>query len=63
MPFEPGKSGNPGGRPKRIEELRVRVYDVTPQLADRLMDIALNGEHRDSVAAIKLFWGYGLRTV
>lgn len=62
-PFQPGQSGNPGGRKRGIE----RVFqDAIAQLKsdsgaagfqvliDRLTEIALKGDHKDSIAAIKL---------
>jgi len=56
--FEKGKSGNPGGRPKRTAELAAKISEMDDALRVRLELIATQGEHRDSVAAIKLLWAY-----
>lgn len=56
--FKVGYSGNPGGRPKKLEELSEPIGKWTPEFLQRLYDIAMNGEHKDSTAAIKLMWGY-----
>lgn len=58
-PFKPGKSGNPGGKPKKLEELAAKCRAFDDQLIERLKGIALKGEDKDSVAAVKLLWSYG----
>jgi hypothetical protein len=56
--FPPGFSGNPGGRPKKLDELAIKISDMDEAHRLRLENIAANGEHRDSIAAIKLLWSY-----
>lgn len=67
--FEPGQSGNPGGRPKRkpITDLLAAELekaagksDVTTgqKLAKRLLGIAMQGKRSDSVAAMRLIMSY-----
>jgi len=57
-PFQPGQSGNPGGRTKKLEELTIRISAMRDKHLSRLEYIADQGEHRDSIAAIKLLWAY-----
>jgi hypothetical protein len=57
-PFQPGQSGNPGGKPKKLEELSAKIGEFDAELLERLLEIARHGEHKDSVSAIKLLWGY-----
>lgn len=56
--FKPGQSGNPGGRTKKLEALRINICKMEEAHLARLQDIAANGEHKDAIAAIKLMWGY-----
>lgn len=58
MPFEKGKSGNPGGRPKKLAALATSISAMDDTYRERLHHIATQGEHKDSVAAIKLLWSY-----
>lgn len=68
-PFEPGQSGNPGGRPKRkpitemltaeLETLAARSSQTKGQkIVARLVAIALQGKRSDSVAALRLILAY-----
>ena len=46
--FQPGKSGNPGGRPKTLQEVRdaFRLHTITAR--DTLVSILENEEKKDS---------------
>lgn len=56
--FVPGKSGNPGGRPKKLDELKLKIVEMTSKHLARLEGIAADGENKDSISAIKLMWSY-----
>jgi len=43
-PFKPGQSGNPGGRPKTIAEVRDLARVQTPAAIEALAQIATSGE-------------------
>lgn len=61
-PFTKGTSGNPGGRKRGVERLFQDAIGELEHgdkkgfaaLMKRLSDVAFEGAHRDSVAAIKL---------
>lgn len=57
-PFEPGKSGNPGGKPKKLEALAASIREFDDELRDKLLSIARDAEPKDATAAIKLLWSY-----
>jgi hypothetical protein len=57
-PFQPGQSGNPGGKPKKLAELAIKISAMDEAHRARLEEIAASGDHRDSIAAIKLLWSY-----
>ena len=47
MPFAPGVSGNPKGRPRnagQLGALRKRIEARTPEIIDRLVESALSGD-------------------
>jgi adenosine deaminase len=50
MAFEKGKSGNPGGRPKINEDVKVRARDLTPEALERL---AYWMRSEDAAASVK----------
>ncbi len=54
MPFEPGQSGNPSGRPIGIVDKRIKHRELflarAPELINKAIDMALAGD----VAAMKL---------
>lgn len=65
--FEPGQSGNPGGRPKRkpITDLLAAELEKVAgkstqgqKLVKRLLSIATQGKRSDSVAALRLIMAY-----
>ncbi|MDR3439869.1 DUF5681 domain-containing protein [Telmatospirillum sp.] len=41
-PFQPGQSGNPGGRPKVIAEIRKLAQEHAPEAIKTLVDICTN---------------------
>jgi Family of unknown function (DUF5681) len=61
--FKPGQSGNPGGRPKMIPELRALCRNHTAQVVERWVEILNDkkAQHRDVInAGDKLMlYGYG----
>ena len=44
MKFAPGQSGNPGGRPKGVVEVRELARQHSPQAIEMLAHIMVNGE-------------------
>ena len=42
MPFEKGKSGNPGGRPKVVGEVQALACEYTKAAVETLRDILLD---------------------
>ncbi len=61
MPFEKGKSGNPGGRPKEIAEVRELAKKHGPAAIKRLVKLMASENERTAVAACEavLNRGYG----
>ena len=59
--FEKGKSGNPGGRPKAITEIRELAREHGPWAITRLRELAEGGDGKVAVAAVRelLDRGYG----
>ena len=51
MPFQPGQSGNPGGRPKVIHEVRELAQRHCTAAIERLAQAMLNPDDRVAVAA------------
>lgn len=44
MPFKPGQSGNPGGRPKELAGIRELARANAPLAIQTLVDIAASGK-------------------
>ncbi len=61
MPFEKGKSGNPGGRPKEVAEVRELAKKHGPAAIERLVTLMSSENERTAVAACEaiLNRGYG----
>lgn len=57
-PFAKGQSGNPGGKPKKLEELAASIREFDDELRDRLLLIVRNDEAKEVIAAVKLLWSY-----
>jgi hypothetical protein len=51
MPFKPGQSGNPGGRPKENEEIKKLALKHCPKAIKRLADLMDDPNSRTAVAA------------
>jgi hypothetical protein len=59
MPFRPGVSGNPGGRPKALRDIRESAREYTDETIARLVVWARSDNARASVAACSLLLSYG----
>ena len=61
MPFEKGKSGNPGGRPREVAEVRELAKNHGPAAIQRLVTLMSSDNERTAVAACEaiLNRGYG----
>jgi len=61
MPFKKGQSGNPGGRPKEVAEVRKLAQEHGPAAIDRLAKLMKSDNERTAVAACEalLNRGYG----
>lgn len=69
--YEPGQSGNPGGRPVALKELKDRIQRRGEDLIDHLLSIAdgdnklasgwpvAHPSHRERILAIKELMAYG----
>jgi hypothetical protein len=58
--FKKGKSGNPGGRPKQPEDLRLSLRVLTPKAVETLGIILNDGEAKGSerIRAAELILAY-----
>jgi hypothetical protein len=57
-PWKPGESGNPGGRPKKLEALAASIREFDDELRDKLLTIVRTGSDKDARESIKLLWSY-----
>ena len=58
MPFRPGVSGNPGGRPKALRDIRERAREYSEETVARLVAWVRSDNPRASVAACSLLLSY-----
>ncbi len=61
MAFKKGQSGNPGGRPKEVAEVRKLAKEHGPAAIERLVELMSSENERTAVAACEaiLNRGYG----
>ena len=61
MPFKKGQSGNPGGRPKEVAEVRELAKEHGSAAIERLVELMASDNERTAVAACEaiLNRGYG----
>jgi hypothetical protein len=60
IPWQPGQSGNPGGRPKGSKEFRERCREFADEKGlPVLIDIAESAKHKDRLKAVELLLAYG----
>jgi hypothetical protein len=59
MPFEPGKSGNPSGRPKDNGHVRALAREYTEQAIQALVDALADSRTAVAAATALLDRGYG----
>jgi len=62
MPFVKGQSGNPGGRPKLLDEVVAQAREYTKENIKRIADIAASSESDKvrlaaSIALHEIAWG------
>lgn len=61
MPFEKGKSGNPGGRPKETKDVKELARQHTKEAIDRLAYWMREGDGKASISAAQALldraWG------
>lgn len=61
MAFQPGESGNPGGRPKRIPKWVARMRKLEERCNATLEEILgakSSASYRDRIEAMKVVYGY-----
>lgn len=57
-PFKKGESGNPGGAPKWLKEVREGLKSLHPAAKQRLTSIIADGSDKDATAAIRVVYEY-----
>lgn len=57
--FEPGQSGNPGGRPRGYSAFRESIRSLTPEALDALRESLANPRTRLSAALAIFDYGWG----
>ena len=50
-PFQPGKSGNPGGRPRAVHSIQELARKHAPEAIERLAQIVEKGDSHSAVVA------------
>ena len=59
MPFQPGQSGNPAGRPRGAAGLAAYIRSISrdgEEIADKLLEIVKTGSNRDATAAAQTLY-------
>lgn len=51
MAFQPGQSGNPGGRPKEDAEVKSLARTAGPEAIDKLLELMRGDDRRTALAA------------
>jgi hypothetical protein len=51
MPFVPGQSGNPGGRPKEDSEVKALARTAGPEAVQKLVELMRGDDRRTALAA------------
>jgi len=51
MAFQPGQSGNPGGRPKEDSEVKALARTAGPEAIEKLLELMRGDDRRTALAA------------
>lgn len=57
--FTSGKSGNPGGRPKKVVEIVAACREMSPSALSALETILKRGKAVDKIRAAEIIFAYG----
>ena len=67
MPFAKGKSGNPGGRPKKYREIELLAQQQTTRCIERLVEIMNSDDNSSAVRACQIIlergWGKPVQSI